>query len=140
MSTSEAMSYNQLFWINTFISLFSRNICTFVLRTFLLFPCILFNYTLNSFTHCAFHPRGTLNDIVPFSVLVPQSSETRGTSLYCILLKEPFASKSNLSNAFSNSSRSDFDIEHFNARDVAFRDSLGSMCFQIIIVTCFFSI
>jgi hypothetical protein len=56
MSTSEAMSYNQLFWINTFISLFSRNICTFVLRTFLLFPCILFNYTLNSFTHCAFHP------------------------------------------------------------------------------------
>jgi hypothetical protein len=46
MSTSEAMSYNQLFWINTFISLFSRNICTFVLRNFLLFS--LYSFQLPS--------------------------------------------------------------------------------------------
>ena len=73
-----------------------------------------------------FTTRGILNDILPLNMsAVAQSAETRGTSssFSCILLIELSASKSNLSMAFSKSSSSSFDNEHFNARDVAFREN-----------------
>jgi hypothetical protein len=50
--------------------------------------------------------------------------------LSAILLRESSTSKSNLSNDFSNSSRSGFDTEHFNAMDVAFRDKHAACGFK----------
>jgi hypothetical protein len=61
---------------------------------------------------------------LPANVFVEQSVTIGGTSLVfsCTLLIELSASKSSLSMAFSKSSRSSLDSEHFNAMDVAFRE------------------
>jgi hypothetical protein len=66
----------------------------------------------------------TLNDILPVETYVGQSVEGRGTSLdfSCNLVKELSAFKCNLFMAFSKSSRSSFDKEHFSAIDAAFRE------------------
>jgi hypothetical protein len=64
---------------------------------------------------------GTLNDILLVKIFVAQSVEVRATlvAFSCILRKELSASKSNLYIAFFKSSISSFDMELFNATDVA---------------------
>jgi hypothetical protein len=115
---------------------------TFLLIFFLFRPCLLFYYIICSFTFCVFHffstilfallpfasftTRSTLNDIVPLTVFVPQSFETRGPSLLASCLENHLL-PSNLSNDFSNLSRSGFDTDDFYARDVVRQTC--SVCF-----------
>jgi hypothetical protein len=77
---------------------------------------------------------------VPLTLSVPWSFETRLTSFSHILVRESYASKSNLSNDFSNSSRSGFDTEHFNVRDAAFRDKRAACTFKFSFSLSIFSI
>jgi hypothetical protein len=87
-----------------------------------------------------FTTQGTLNDSLSTKTSVAQSVKGRGTSLdfSCTLLKELFAFKSNLSMAFSKSSRSSFDTEHFNAIDMAFHEIRAALVLRFSFwVPCF---
>jgi hypothetical protein len=92
-----------------------------------LFFCFPFLFSRDIVDRLFFVPLttwGTLNDILPINVSVAQSVKTKETSFAFshVLIIALSASKSKLSMAFSKSSRSSFDNEHFNAMDVAFLD------------------
>ena len=112
----------------------------FLALFFCFFPVLFSKDMVPRLFFAPFTSRGTLNDITPFNVSVAQSTETRGTSLdcSCSLFRELSASESSLSMAFSKSSRSSFDSEHFNATDVAFREIRAACVFKLSCsVPCF---
>jgi hypothetical protein len=88
------------------------------------FPFLFSSDVVDRLFFGPFTTGGALNDILPVIVSVQHSVKTVGTSLAfsCTLHIELSASRSSLSMAFSKSSRSSFDSEHFNAIDVAFRE------------------
>ena len=86
---------------------------------FFFFP--FFSSTSSLFFFGPFIISGALIDTLPFKISVSHSVLTRETTQgsTCLWFSVVYASWSNLSIAFSRSSRRSFETEHFNARDVA---------------------
>ena len=86
---------------------------------FFFFP--FFSSTSSLFFFGPFITSGALIDTLPFKIFVSHLVLTRETTQgsTCLWFSVVYASWSNLSIAFSRSSRRSFETEHFNARDVA---------------------